>query len=235
VFNSGVFTTNYLPETYPEGFQGIRLTPTDVTSLTSLAAVMHCKEQERARVRLTDTKVKAVRAPRPVEVVVGVKGEEVGVQVTKGEGSYTVTGPHGVLKVEDNFTLADPVVEAMVGEERVVAQLIRRDASGGLRIRYKGTALEVSVLPSSAAALRHIMPVKVPVDTSRIILSPMPGVVKSVTVAVGDMVGEGQECAVVEAMKMQNSLSSGVTGVVTKVLVQAGDTVDEDQVLVEIE
>ena len=42
----------------------------------------------------------------------------------------------------------------------------------------------------------------------------MPGVVKAVSVAVGDKVGEGQECAVVEAMKMQNSLSSGVTGVV---------------------
>ena len=58
------------------------------------------------------------------------------------------------------------------------------------------------------------MPVKVPIDTSRVILSPMPGVVKAVSVAVGEKVGEGQECAVVEAMKMQNSLSSGVTGVV---------------------
>ena len=74
--------------------------------------------------------------------------------------------------------------------------------------RYKGTALNVSVLPASAAALQPIMPVKVmhqlykgnllltsplskvPIDTSRIILSPMPGVVKSVTVAVGDQVPE---------------------------------------------
>ena len=66
-----------------------------------------------------------------------------------------------------------------------------------------------------------VMPVKVPIDTSRVILSPMPGVVKAVSVAVGDKVGEGQECAVVEAMKMQNSLSSGVTGVV-KVEIQMG-------------
>ena len=39
----------------------------------------------------------------------------------------------------------------------------------------------------------------------------LPGVVKVVSVSVGDKVGEGQECAVVEAMKMQNSLSSGIT------------------------
>ena len=83
-----------------------------------------------------------------------------------------------------------------------------------LLLRYKGTALECRVLPSEAAALLDVMPVKVPIDTSRVILSPMPGVVKAVSVAVGEKVGEGQECAVVEAMKMQNSLSSGVTGVV---------------------
>ena len=70
------------------------------------------------------------------------------------------------------------------------------------------------VWPAEAAALLDIMLVKVPVDTSRLILSPMPGVVKMVSVSVGDKVGEGQECAVVEAMKMQNSLASGVTGVV---------------------
>ena len=56
----------------------------------------------------------------------------------------------------------------------------------------------VSVVPSSAGRLAGHMPVKVPVDTSRTILSPMPGVVKSVTVSVGDTVGEGQETCVVE-------------------------------------
>merc|ERR1712203_787547 len=205
VFKSGVFTTNYLPETYPDGFQGLQLTAGDVAELASIAAVVHCKEQERARVRLNEKKVKAV------------------------------SGPHGSVEVSDNFTLADTVMEAVVGDKTVVTQLIARDASGGLRIRYKGTALNVSVLPAAAAALKPIMPVKVPIDTSRTILSPMPGVVKSVTVAVGDQVGDGQECAVVEAMKMQNSLSSGVTGVVRAVHVKEGDTVDEDQILVEIE
>jgi len=57
----------------------------------------------------------------------------------------------------------------------------------------------------------------------------------SLSQSLGDQVGDGQECAVVEAMKMQNSLSSGVTGVVKAVHVKEGDTVDEDQILVEIE
>ena len=58
-------------------------------------------------------------------------------QVSKGVGSYTVSGPQGSVEVLDNFTLADTVMEAVVGDKTVVTQLIARDASGGLRIRYK--------------------------------------------------------------------------------------------------
>jgi len=63
----------------------------------------------------------------------------------------------------------------------------------------------------------------------------MPGVVRSISVQVGDKVGEGQECAVVEAMKMQNSLASGVTGTVKAIYAKEGDTVEEEEILLEIE
>ena len=49
------------------------------------------------------------------------------------------------------------------------------------------------------------------------------------------MVGEGLECCVVEAMKMQNSMKASVTGKVKAVHVKAGDTVEEDQVMIELE
>ena len=42
--------------------------------------------------------------------------------------------------------------------------------------------------------------------------SPMPGKVVSVAVEVGDIAQEGQELAVVEAMKMQNSLPAQISG-----------------------
>ena len=61
------------------------------------------------------------------------------------------------------------------------------------------------------------------------------GVVKAVSVEVGQLVGEGLECCVVEAMKMQNSMKTSVTGKVKAVNVKPGDTVEEDQVLIELE
>nr|2JKU_A Chain A, PROPIONYL-COA CARBOXYLASE ALPHA CHAIN, MITOCHONDRIAL [Homo sapiens] len=71
--------------------------------------------------------------------------------------------------------------------------------------------------------------------TSSVLRSPMPGVVVAVSVKPGDAVAEGQEICVIEAMKMQNSMTAGKTGTVKSVHCQAGDTVGEGDLLVELE
>ena len=72
------------------------------------------------------------------------------------------------------------------------------------------------------------------VDLSSVVLSPMPGAIKNVNVKEGDMVSEGQELVIIEAMKMQNSLHAGKTGKVKAVFAKVGATVDEGEVLVEL-
>merc|ERR1719187_2439885 len=210
VFNSGTYNTSYLPDTYPDGFTGVSMNEKEVVELGCLAAVMWAKEAQRAAVRLNDTNIRNKRENVSWDLVADVKGEKVPISLTKGSGSYRASSGSSNLEILDNFSLADSVVDTTVNGHKVVVQLIKREPTGGLRIRYKGTAFKV-------------------------VMSPMPGVVKQVAVQVGDAVGEGQECCVVEAMKMQNSLPAGLTGVVTKVHVKAGDTVEEEQILVEIE
>jgi len=234
-FQSGSFTTSYLPETYPDGFQGIQLNGQEKLELASMAAVFHVKESLRANVRLNDSGVKNKRDLTSWNVEVNFKGESIPAKVIKKTNSFRVLFADKTVEVMDNFNLADLVVDTTLNGNRLVTQLKERKPDGSLKIRFKGTAMDVQVIPATAAQVKHHMPVKAVVDTSRIILSPMPGVVKSVSVQVGDKVGEGQECAVVEAMKMQNSLASGVTGVVKAVHVKAGATVEEEEVLVEIE
>ncbi|MGH0151756.1 UNVERIFIED_CONTAM: hypothetical protein FKN15_023175, partial [Acipenser sinensis] len=67
---------------------------------------------------------------------------------------------------------------------------------------------KVRVLSRLAAELSRHMPEKVPEDTSSILRSPMPGTVVTVSVKPGDAVAEGQEICVIEAMKMQNSMTA---------------------------
>lgn len=59
------------------------------------------------------------------------------------------------------------------------------------------------------------------------VVAPLRAVVAAVTVNAGDQVRAGQEVAVLEAMKMQHSLTTGAAGVVRAVTVSAGDVVDE--------
>lgn len=70
------------------------------------------------------------------------------------------------------------------------------------------------VLPEHAAKYMPLMPPKKVIDLASVLISPMPGIVKSVSVTVGERVGEGQEICVVEAMKMQNKLTAGRAGTV---------------------
>ena len=64
--------------------------------------------------------------------------------------------------------------------------------------------------------------------------SPMPGTVIAVSVAPGDAVTKGQAMAIVEAMKMEHTLTAPFDGEVSAVHVTAGNSVALDQLLVEV-
>lgn len=66
------------------------------------------------------------------------------------------------------------------------------------------------------------------------VVSPMPGIILDIKVAVGDTVAVGDVVAVLEAMKMENEITSEVAGTVSAIKVKKGDTVETDAVLVEI-
>ena len=63
----------------------------------------------------------------------------------------------------------------------------------------------------------------------------MPGLLISISVAIGDAVEVGDELAVVEAMKMENSLKAARNGVVLAICSSVGDSLAVDQVILEFE
>lgn len=80
-----------------------------------------------------------------------------------------------------------------------------------------------------------ILPEKKQRAADSIIQTPMPGTLISLSVKVGDVVFEGQEVAVVEAMKMQNQLHSPRSGKIKAVLHEQGATLDDGDIIVEFE
>lgn len=72
-------------------------------------------------------------------------------------------------------------------------------------------------------------------SSSKNIASPLPGVILSVCVKVGDQVQRGQKVAVVEAMKMENDILASKDGRVSKVYVSKGDSVLEGASIITID
>jgi biotin carboxyl carrier protein len=64
--------------------------------------------------------------------------------------------------------------------------------------------------------------------------APMPGKIIDILVEEGSEVKEGEPIVILEAMKMQNEITSHITGIVKSVLVKKSDSVMKDDVLIEI-
>ena len=94
-------------------------------------------------------------------------------------------------------------------------------------------------VPSAPAAKRTAGPRPVPKPAARpagggagALVAPMPGVILDVSVKPGDTVTRGQEIAVLEAMKMQNSVKSPRDGTIAEVCVVAGQAVGHGDAIV---
>lgn len=70
-------------------------------------------------------------------------------------------------------------------------------------------------------------------DKSKLVTAPIPGVIISVSVKVGDEVAANQELCILEAMKMKNTIKATRAGKIASVLVSAGENVKHSQPLFE--
>jgi len=84
-----------------------------------------------------------------------------------------------------------------------------------------------------SSAMHERLPEKVKADTSKLVVSPMPGLVVTMEAVAGQTVREGEVVCIIEAMKMQNIIRAEREGVVKAVNAAAGDSVAADDVLVE--
>ena len=100
---------------------------------------------------------------------------------------------------------------------------------------HRGVETEAHVFTRREAELARLMPVKEAPDTSKQLLCPMPGLVVSIAVEVGQEVKAGEQLCVVEAMKMENILRAERDGTVSAVHALAGDSLAVDAVIMEFE
>ena len=116
-----------------------------------------------------------------------------------------------------------------------VFQLVSTENDIKFDFYYEGGKVETLVYDEDQYRYKGYNATVKKVDTTKSILSPMPGAVVSVAVKQGDVIVDGQELCIIEAMKMQNILKSERDGVIKSVRVKAGDSVAVDELLIEFE
>nr|XP_033803772.1 propionyl-CoA carboxylase alpha chain, mitochondrial [Geotrypetes seraphini] len=235
-FVTGDITTKFLPEVYPEGFKGHTLTDPERRELLATAASLHVALQLRSQRYLGNQRVPIVKPTiKNWELSARLDGRDHSIIVSNIGSIFSVEVDGMKLNVASEWNLASPLLPVTVDGTLKTVQCFSQDAAGNLCIQFLGTVYKIRVLSKLAAELSKYMLEKAVEDTSSIMRSPMPGTVVAVSVKSGDTVSEGQEICVIEAMKMQNSMTAAKTAKVKSVHCTAGETVGEGDVLVELE
>ncbi len=231
-FVSGNITTAFIAEEYPDGFQGAVLDAATLRRVAAAAAAMH-RVAEIRRTRISGTMDNHTRRVG-VDWVVSIDGVDHAVTIAADTAGSSVRFADGaVCRVESTWTPGQPLARLIVDGALLVMKVAKIPM--GFRLRHRGADLRVHVRTPRQATLAALMPEKLPPDTSRFLLCPMPGLIVRINVAVGDEVQEGQALATVEAMKMENILKAERRGVVKAIAAVAGASLRVDDVIMEFE
>jgi propionyl-CoA carboxylase alpha chain len=239
-FVSGDFTTGFIAEEYPEGFQKDSVQPADPKRMAALAAFMRYRYLEH--IKMIDGQLAGHEMVIAKKFVV-VTGSQVGsmkdpyevpIRVELKDSIYSIyiEEPDGVSRYDivSNWRPGQICLYATInGTQKVTAQVERRGVK--FLLVLDGAHYECMVLSPLGAELQRRMPVKLPPDNSKLVMSPMPGLLTKMAVKVGDIVTGGQKLASIEAMKMENTISAIQDGVVAEVCAKEGDSLAVDQLI----
>jgi len=243
-FVSGDFTTGFIAEEYPDGFKKDSVQPADPKRLAALAAFMRYRYLEHIKMIDGQLAGHEMTIAKKFVVVTGTRVgsseeiQEIPVRVDLKEGVYSVyieeASDVSRYNIVSNWRPGELCLRATInGTHKITAQVERKGVKYALVL--DGAHYECMVLSPLGAELQRRMLVKVPPDTSKLVMSPMPGLLTNISVKVGEAVTAGQKLAAIEAMKMENTLVAAQDGVVAEICANVGESLAVDQLIIRFE
>ncbi len=229
-FKSGNITTAFIDEEYPDGFEGVNPSDDilDVLSVTALIITRMKMQRISARDSTFDNPV-----PKEDNLVTRIARKNTNVTISDVKDGYKISFEKKSFEASIKYELGGTLAELSINGNQHAVKVT--PVIGGYLLRLRGVEQVVKVMNSRIAELSDLMPDKLPTDTSKFLLCPMPGLVVSIMVSEGDIIEEGQSLAMVEAMKMENVLRAEKPGKVSKISVAEGDSLAVDEIIMEFE
>jgi propionyl-CoA carboxylase alpha subunit len=231
-FRAGALSTNFIAAEFPDGFappSGF-VEPDRVILLAAALARRRLYEREAA----IDGKLAGARAEIAADFMILLDGRPHPVAVQADRIAYRVESDGDSRLATTDWQPGQPLLRVRV-EQHVATVQVERLPGSEFRLVHRGVVRRAQVLSQRAAELLALMPEKRAQDTSRLLLSPMPGLLASVAVTQGQEVKAGEALAIVEAMKMENVLRAERDGRVARIRASPGDSLAVDQVILEFE
>ena len=123
--------------------------------------------------------------------------------------------------------------DGTINEEPVAVQI--RHTGHKVVLTHGAARLALTVFPARFEPMLDHMPAAAEGAGADEITAPMPGQITRILVEVGDEVVEGQDVAIIEAMKMENVLSAEARGTVREVAVKIGDNLNVDDLILALD
>ena len=225
-FRSGNISTNFIKSNYPKGYTfNYGLNSNILIKFINIASLIFLKCNQGNK-----TKVLSVINGSDI-----YKIEVIEYESNKQNSSLIIKNKNKEYSLKSNWTINEKVMQLSINDQIEFAKIDKIHNFNKYSITVEDCSLDLIVSSPDTAKLFDFMPEPKFEDLSKMLISPMPGLIKNISVEQGQKIKKGEQIVIIEAMKMENILKSEKDCLIKEILVKEGDSVSADEILINFE
>ena len=222
-FRSGSISTNFIKENYPKGYYFNYGLSKSLIEKFNYAAIFIYK---KLNINITNLDLSVIS--KKITSDFEIKSHKL---IDKNL-SMIVVHKNKEIVLHSLWKINQKIMELNINDEKCFVKINKINNFNQFSITIEDCSLDLIVAPNKNKALFGYMPEIKREDLSKKLISPMPGLIKSISIKKGQLIKQGEELVIIEAMKMENILKSEKDCLVEDVLIKEGSSVSTDEVLI---
>ena len=225
-FRSGNISTNFIKSNYPKGYTfNYGLNSNILIKFINIASLIFLKCNQENEIKV-------------LSVINGsniYKIEVIEYASNKQNSNLIIKNKNKEYSLKSNWTINEKVMQLSINDQIEFAKIDKIHNFNKYSITVEDCSLDLIVSSPDTAKLFDFMPEPKFEDLSKMLISPMPGLIKNISVEQGQKIKKGEQIVIIEAMKMENILKSEKDCLIKEILVKEGDSVSADEILINFE
>ncbi len=225
-FRNGNISTNFIKSNYPKGYTfNYGLNNNILIKFINIASLIFLKCNQ-------ENKTKVLSVINGSEIY---KIEVIEYESNKQNSNLIIKNKNKEYSLKSNWTINEKVMQLSINDQIEFAKIDKIHNFNKYSITVEDCSLDLIVSSPDTAKLFDFMPEPKFEDLSKMLISPMPGLIKNISVEQGQKIKKGEQIVIIEAMKMENILKSEKDCLIKEILVKEGDSVSADEILINFE